>query len=94
MEVATKAIKHIDLSTIDKLSYDGDGIFIVRLPYGSSQRVLDGLFRTWKTAWEKVGSESPPAVILAHDVELEHVSDDGLRRMGLKRIEKTEKTNE
>lgn len=71
---------------IEKLEYDGSGLFSLRVPDSLSAQSAARIIDMWRSIWRRTDTPNAPLMLLAGDSALELLSDSALGDRGLMRV--------
>jgi hypothetical protein len=70
--------------TLDKLEYDGFGLFVIRVPDNMKTEHEFRIARVWDASWAK--TETPYVPMMAQTLHLDQLTERQMQSMGYMRI--------
>jgi hypothetical protein len=72
--------------TIDKLEYNGFGLFAIHVPQATPLDIIQHIAQAWVGAWGLTDTPNPPVLCIENTLQIERMSDKQLQNIGLMRI--------
>jgi hypothetical protein len=76
----------VDGVTLDKVDYEGFGLFVIRVPDDMETENAMRIARAWAASWSKTDTPNVPMTVMAQSLRLNRLTEHQMQSMGYMRI--------
>ena len=76
----------VDGVTLDKLEYDGFGLFVIRVPDDMKTEHAVRIARVWDASWSRTDTPNVPMTLMSQTLRLDRLTERQMQSMGYMRI--------
>jgi hypothetical protein len=80
------AILTVDGVTLDKVNYEGFGLFVIRVPDDMNPQNAMRIARAWDASWSKTDTPRVPMTVMAQSLRMDRLTERQMQSLGYMRI--------